>query len=108
MDAQKIDDKLTEQDSFFKQVREKLTNIELRQSHASGETSDASRAVHAFATGESSCMPEQACKTVCKLIMAGESTTYWLLSLNKDIRRCENELYKFFDIHINNDMQAAV
>ncbi len=70
-------EKLAEHTSVFKHIAEKLSNIVLRQSHASGETNDAIRAVHAFAIGGSSCMPEKACKTVCELIMTGEIATSW-------------------------------
>ncbi len=73
---QKVVEKLAEQDYYFQHIAAKVSAIELRQSHASGETNDAIRAVHAYATGGSSCMPEKACKTVCELIMTGETATY--------------------------------
>jgi hypothetical protein len=108
MDVQKVVEKLAEHDFHFKHIREKLSHIELRQSDASGETNDAIRAVHAYATGGSMCMPEKACKTVCELIMAGENATYWQAVLNKDLRRCEFELYKFFMAFCKNNVQAVV
>ena len=53
-------------------------------------------------------MPEKACKSVCELIMMGEKPTYWQAFLNKDIRRCEYELYKLFEVCCNNNVQAVV
>ena len=76
MDVQKLVEKLAEQDNYFEHIAEKVSNIELRQSHASGETNDAIRTVHVYATGGSSCMPEKACKAVCQLIMADQTATY--------------------------------
>ncbi len=105
---QKVVEKLAEQTSVIEHIAEKLSNIELRQSHASGETNDAIRAVHAYATGGSSCMPEKACKTVCDLIMTDETATYLQEFLNKDLRRCEFELYKFFEAFCKNNVQAVV
>ena len=77
MDVQNVVEKLAEHDFYFQHIAAKVSTIELRQSHASGDTNDSIRAVHAFATGGSSCMPEKACKIVCELIMAGETATYW-------------------------------
>ena len=74
---QKVVEKLAEQDFYLQHIAAKVSTIELRQSHASGDTNHAIRAVHAYATGGSSCMPEKACKTVCELIMAEKSPTYW-------------------------------
>ncbi len=53
-------------------------------------------------------MPEKACKTVCELIMAGENATYWQAFLNKDLRRCEFELYKFFEGFCKNNLPAVL
>ncbi len=38
----------------------------------------------------------------------GESATYWQAFLNKDIRRCEFELYKFFEGFCRNNLRAVV
>jgi hypothetical protein len=108
MDLQKVIEVLTELDTYFEKIAEKVCNMELRQSHASGDSNDAIRAVHAFATGGSVCMPDKACKTVCDLIMMGETATYWQEFLNKDIRRCEFELYKFFEAFCKKNVQAVV
>ena len=77
MDVQNVVEKLAEHDFYFQHIAAKVSTIELRQSHASGDTNDSIRTVHAFATGGSSCMPEKACKTVCELITTGETATYW-------------------------------
>ena len=106
--TQKVVDKLTQHDGFFQLIVAKISNIELRQSHASGEINDAMRAAHQYATGGSSSMPEKACKSVCELIMMGEKPAYWQAFLNKDIRRCEYELYKLFEVCCNNNVQAVV
>ena len=74
---QKVIGKLAEQDYYFPHIAAKVSTIELRQSRTSGNTNDAIRAVHAYTAGGSSCMPEKACKTVCELIMAGKTATYW-------------------------------
>ena len=95
---QKVLDKLTEHEGYFEVIAEKISNIELRQSNASGEINDAMRAAHQYANGENSSMPEKACKTICELIMMGEKPTYWQAVLNRDIRKCEFELYKFFEV----------
>ena len=77
MNVQNMVEKPFEQELYFQHIAAKVSTIELRQSHASGDTNDSIRAVHAFATGGSSCMPEKACKTVCELITTGETATYW-------------------------------
>ncbi len=105
---QKVVEKLAEQDYYFQHIAAKVSAIERRQSHTSGDTNDAIRAGHAYATGGSSCMPEKACKTVCDLIMRGETAVYWQEFLNKDIRRCEFELYKFFEAFCKYNLQAVV
>ena len=66
------------------------------------------RAAHQYANGESSSMPEKARKTVCELIMMSEKPTYWQAFLNKDIRRCEFELYKLFEAFCEKNEQAVV
>ena len=105
---QKVLDKLTEHDGYFEVIAEKISNIELRQSHASGEINDAMRAAHQYAIGESSNMPHKACQSVCEIIMMGDRPTYWQAFLNKDIRRCEFELYKFFEAFCKSNVQAVV
>ncbi len=53
---------LTELDTHFEKTADKVCNMELRQSLSSGDN-DAIRAVYAFATGGSVCMPDKACTT---------------------------------------------
>jgi hypothetical protein len=105
---QKVLDKLTDHQSYFEAIATKIGNIEVREPDGRGAANDAMRAAHKYAIGESSNMPYQACKFVCDMIMIGDRPTYWQAFLNTSIRRCEFELYKFFQAFCMNNMQAFV
>ena len=74
---------------------EKIANIELRQSHASGECNDSIRAMQQWAGGESATLPERAVKTVADMIKARGKATYYEVFVLKDLRRGELDVYKF-------------
>jgi hypothetical protein len=105
---QKVIVKLTEQQQNFDIIAQQLCRMELRQFNASGDMTDAVRALHRYAIGESLCMPENACKTICQVIMMGEQPTQWQVVLNRYLRRCQYELLKFFQVFCNNNEQAVV
>ena len=78
-------------------VAEKASNIELRQSHSSGEANDAARAVQQWSTGESSCLPRAAVKKVIEEIKQHYRATYYENFAQKDLRRCEFQIFVFFE-----------
>jgi hypothetical protein len=81
---------------------EKLSNMELRQSHSSGECNDAIRAAQQWASGESSSLPDQAIQTVASMVQTRGKATYYEAFVLKDIRRGEFEMYKFYERAILN------
>jgi len=83
---------------YFEVYEQKLSCIELRQSHASGETNDAIRAVQQWAQAESSCLPRKSLEVICDLVESKQLPTYYQAFVSKDIRRCEHELYKFYEL----------
>ena len=85
---------------------EKIANIELRQSHASGECNDSIRAMQQWAGGESATLPERAVKTVADMIKARGKATYYEVFVLKDLRRGELELYNFPEGHRQERVRA--
>jgi len=83
---------------YFEVYEQKLSCIELRQSHASGETNDAIRAVQQWAQAESSCLHRKALEVICELVESKQLPTYYQAFVSKDLRRCEHELYKFYEL----------
>ena len=80
---------------LLKSILSKLSNVELRQSKSSGEINDALRAFHQWACGQSSGVPKAAVEAVAQIILEGPST-YYKNFADKDDRRCEFELWKFW------------
>jgi hypothetical protein len=83
--ASKIIKALENFEVYFQILSDKISNIELRQSRASGETNDSIRAVQQWAQAESSCLPRKALQLVAEL-MSTENPTYYQAFLNKDLR----------------------
>ena len=97
-ESTKTNKKLTELKEVVSYVFEKVSNIESRQSLTSGLENDAVRAVSQYATAESSALPEAAFKKAFDLSKTSEPThTYYKTFYEKDMRRCEYELLKFFE-----------
>ena len=70
----------------------KLSLIELRQSNTQGEGTDAVRAAHQWAIGESATLPLKAVQVITKHMLANpqsiqEQGTYTSLFFQKDLRR---------------------
>jgi hypothetical protein len=93
----KSNKKLSELTEFAKYIGEKVANIEMRQSLTSGLENDAIRAVSQYAMAESSALPEGAFKKAFDFNKTSEPNTYYKNFFEKDIRRCEYELLKFFE-----------
>jgi len=87
-------------------ILSKLSNVELRQSKSSGEINDALRAFHQWACGQSSGIPMAAVEAVTKMILEGPST-YYKNFADKDDRRCEFELWKFYELLIKKNEFVA-
>jgi hypothetical protein len=82
---------------FLKCITEKIANIELRQSHSSGECTDAIRAFQQWASAESASLPEAALKAVAKMIKTRGKATYADAFVLKDVRRGQFEMFKFYE-----------
>lgn len=81
-------------------IAEKASNIELRQSHSSGEANDSVRAVQQWSTGESSCLPRAAIKKIIEELKQHGRATYYENFVQKDLRRCEFQVFIFYEICI--------
>ena len=92
----KSNKKLSELTEFAKYIGEKVANIEMRQSLTSGLENDAIRALSQYAMAESSALPEGTFKKAFDFNKTSEPNTYYKNFFEKDIRRCEYELLKFF------------
>ena len=88
----KICKKLEEQQEFLGTIVEKLSNIEMRQSHTGGEINDAMRALDAFAKGDNASCPSNAMDKIIECIKDGKRASYASNFLEKDMRRCEATL----------------
>jgi len=86
---------------------EKLSNMELRQSNVAGQANDALRAVQQWAQGQSSSLTRQAIEQVHGMLQGNESPTYYQAWMDKDLRRAEYVLYKFYEICIKQNDFAA-
>ena len=82
---------------YLECIAEKIANIELRQSHSSGECTDAIRAFQQWANAESASLPEAAVKAVAKMIKSRGKATYAEAFVLKDVRRREFEMFKFYE-----------
>ena len=81
-------------------VLEKVSNIELRQSQSSGQANDSVRAVQAWSTGESSCLPKAAIKKVIETFKQHGRATYYEAFVQKDLRRGEFQVFIFYEVCI--------
>ena len=94
----KTNKKLSEVKDAISYVFEKVSNIEIRQSLTSGLENDAVRAVSQYATAESCALPEAVLKKAFDLSKSSEPIhTYYKTFFEKDMRRCEYELLKFYE-----------
>ena len=106
----KLVEKFDFQLQYLDTACEKLSNIELRQSRTAGEVNDSIRAVQQWANAESSCITSQAIKTVVEMQASTKTkqATYYEAFVQKDERRCEYELWKFYQIMVcKNDYVAS-
>ena len=100
-------------EGYLASILEKVANIEIRQSRASGETNDAIRAVQQWAQADSSCLPRNALRRVVEIMESDELPTYYQAFLSKDHRRGEYEMYKLYELcikkneYVANDSQHA-
>ena len=88
-------------EAYLYTCSEKLSNPEMRQSRASGETNDAVRHLESYAHAESSCMPKKALEEVIEMIKSAQAPTYYEAFLGKDLRRGEYEVYKCFKLTVD-------
>jgi len=94
--------KLDCQSECLNAILNKIAIIELRQSRGGGEPNDSIRALNQWATAESSCITEAIIKAVSK-----GPGTYYKAFVGKDKRRCEHELWKFFELAIKKNEYVA-
>jgi len=83
-------------------ILNKIAIIELRQSRGGGEPNDSIRAMNQWAIGESSCITEAMIKAVSQGTM-----TYHEVFDDKDKRRCEYEMWKFYELAIKKNEYVA-
>ena len=82
---------------FMSCIAEKINNIELRQSQSSGQANDSVRAVQQWSTGESSCLQRAAIKKVIEAFKQHGRATYYEHFVQKDLRRCEFQVFIFYE-----------
>jgi len=80
----------------------KIAILELRQSRGGGEPNDSIRAMNQWAIGASSCITEAMIKAVSQ-----GPRTYYEVFADKDKRRCEYEIWKFFELAIKKNEYVA-
>jgi hypothetical protein len=97
---EKMFEKMDYQLAYIDTMCEKLSIIELRQSRTAGETNDSIRAFQQWACAESSCIGSEAVKTVKQMqgMNKNQLATYYEAFVQKDERRCEYELWKFYEL----------
>jgi len=98
----KMLEKMDSQYECLNAILNKIAILELRQSRGGGEPNDSIRAMNQWATAESSCITEAIIKAVSK-----GPRTYYEAFADKDKRRCEHELWKFFELAIKKNEYVA-
>jgi len=98
----KMLEKMDRQHECLNAILNKIAILELRQSRGGGEPNDSIRAMNQWATAESSCITPAIIQAVSK-----GPRTYYELFADKDIRRCEYEMWKFFENAIKKNEYVA-
>ena len=86
---------------YLHTLAEKIANMELRQSQTAGQDNDSVRALDSWCKAESSCVAAQALKSVNAMLKVNKQlnlATYFESFVQKDERRCEYQLWKFYEL----------
>ena len=105
--VEKVAESLGEVVRLLGSIRDKVSCIELRQSRASSEVTDAIRAAHSWAEAESASWHETCIQGVATMFVEEKRVTYWHAFIQKDLRRAQYELWKLWKYVAKKDKLLA-